>query len=138
MANFVASTLEQPWARTILYSLNPAANYVLGTTIGNFQTHGGVYGKMQFGSAWWFCDQLDGMRDQMKTLAALGALSAFVGMLTDSRSFVSYPRHEYFRRILCDIIGQWVENGEYPEDYDTLKEIVQGICYENAEKYFKF
>ena len=124
--------------RTILYSLNPAANYVLGTTIGNFQTHGGVYGKMQFGSAWWFCDQLDGMRDQMKTLAALGALSAFVGMLTDSRSFVSYPRHEYFRRILCDIIGQWVENGEYPEDYDTLKEIVQGICYENAEKYFKF
>ena len=118
--------------------MNPAANYILGTAIGNFQTQGGIAGKMQFGSAWWFCDQKDGMYEHMRTLAALGALSAFVGMLTDSRSFVSYPRHEYFRRILCDMIGQWVENGEYPCDMEALKKIVQGICYENAEKYFRF
>ena len=124
--------------RTILYTLNPAANYILGTAIGNFQTQGGIAGKMQFGSAWWFCDQKDGMYEHMRTLAALGALSAFVGMLTDSRSFVSYPRHEYFRRILCDMIGQWVENGEYPCDMEALKKIVQGICFENAEKYFRF
>ncbi len=124
--------------RTILYTLNPAANYILGTAIGNFQTQGGIAGKMQFGSAWWFCDQKDGMYEHMRTLAALGALSAFVGMLTDSRSFVSYPRHEYCRRILCDMIGQWVENGEYPCDMEALKKIVQGICYENAEKYFRF
>ncbi|MBO7385994.1 MAG: glucuronate isomerase [Clostridia bacterium] len=124
--------------RTILYTLNPAANYILGTAIGNFQTQGGIAGKMQFGSAWWFCAQKDGMYEHMRTLAALGALSAFVGMLTDSRSFVSYPRHEYFRRILCDMIGQWVENGEYPCDMEALKKIVQGICYENAEKYFRF
>ena len=124
--------------RTILYTLNPAANYILGTAIGNFQTQGGIAGKMQFGSAWWFCDQKDGMYEHMRTLAALGALSAFVGMLTDSRSFVSYPRHEYFRRIMCDMIGQWVENGEYPCDMEALKKIVQGICFENAEKYFRF
>ncbi len=124
--------------KTILYSLNPAANYILGTAIGNFQTQGGIAGKMQFGSAWWFCDQRDGMEEQMRVLAALGSLSCFVGMLTDSRSFVSYPRHEYFRRILCNIIGTWVENGEYPDDYEALKTIVQGICYYNAEKYFNF
>lgn len=124
--------------KTILYSLNPTDNYVIGTTIGNFQTESGIPGKLQFGSAWWFCDQRDGMVDQMKTLAALGALSTFVGMLTDSRSFVSYPRHEYFRRILCEILGMWVENGEYPADWDALKTIVEGICYNNAKKYFSF
>ena len=124
--------------KTILYSLNPTDNYVIGTTIGNFQTESGIPGKLQFGSAWWFCDQRDGMVDQMKTLAALGALSTFVGMLTDSRSFVSYPRHEYFRRILCEILGAWVENGEYPADWDALKTIVEGICYNNAKKYFSF
>lgn len=124
--------------KTILYSLNPAANYILGTAIGNFQTQGGIAGKIQFGSAWWFCDQKDGMQEQMSILAALGSLSSFVGMLTDSRSFVSYPRHEYFRRILCNMLGTWVENGEYPADMDTLKTIVQGICYYNAEKYFQF
>lgn len=124
--------------KTILYSLNPTDNYVIGTTIGNFQTESGIPGKLQFGSAWWFCDQRDGMVDQMKTLAALGALSTFVGMLTDSRSFVSYPRHEYFRRILCEILGTWVENGEYPADWDALKTIVEGICYNNAKKYFSF
>ena len=90
------------------------------------------------GFAWWFCDQRDGMQEQMSILAALGSLSSFVGMLTDSRSFVSYPRHEYFRRILCNMLGTWVENGEYPADMDTLKTIVQGICYYNAEKYFQF
>lgn len=124
--------------RTILYTLNPGANYVLGTTCGNFQTEAGIPGKIQFGSAWWFCDQRDGMEEQMKTLAALGSLSCFVGMLTDSRSFVSYPRHEYFRRILCDILGKWVENGEFPMDEKALKTIVQGICYNNALNYFKF
>ncbi|MBQ4158654.1 MAG: glucuronate isomerase [Clostridia bacterium] len=124
--------------KTILYTLNPNANYVLGSTIGNFQTEAGIPGKMQFGSAWWFCDQKDGMFQQMKDLAALGMLSAFVGMLTDSRSFVSYPRHEYFRRILCELLGSWVDNGEYPEDWDTLKTIVQGICYNNAMNYFGF
>ena len=124
--------------KTILYSLNPAANYIIGTAIGNFQTEGGVAGKIQFGSAWWFCDQKNGMEEQMSILAALGSLSAFVGMLTDSRSFVSYPRHEYFRRILCNLIGNWVENGEYPADMDALKNIVQGICYYNAERYFGF
>ena len=101
---------------------------------GNFQTAAGVSGKVQFGSGWWFNDQRDGMEDQMKTLANVGLLSNFVGMLTDSRSFTSYPRHEYFRRILCNVIGTWVENGEYPDDWDTLGEIVQGICFNNAQR----
>ena len=122
--------------KTILYSLNPNHNYVLASMAGNFQTTAGIPGKIQFGSGWWFNDQRDGMEDQMKALASVGLLSTFVGMLTDSRSFVSYPRHEYFRRILCNIIGQWVENGEYPDDWDTLGEIVQGICYNNAFRYF--
>ena len=123
--------------KTILYTLNPKDNYVLGTMLGNFQK-APIAGKIQFGSAWWFNDQRDGMVEQMKALANLGMISRFVGMLTDSRSFVSYPRHEYFRRILCNLIGQWVEDGEYPEDYDTLKKIVTGICYENAKNYFNF
>lgn len=120
--------------KTILYSLNARDNYVIGTMLGNFQ--GGQPGKIQMGSGWWFNDQRDGMVDQMKTLANLGLLGRFVGMLTDSRSFVSYPRHEYFRRILCDVIGTWVENGEYPDDMDTLGELVQGICFNNARDYF--
>lgn len=120
--------------KTILYSLNPCANYVIGTMLGNFQ--GGVPGKIQMGSGWWFNDQRDGMVEQMKTLANLGLLGRFVGMLTDSRSFVSYPRHEYFRRILCEVIGTWVENGEYPADMETLGELVQGICFNNAASYF--
>lgn len=121
--------------RTILYTLNPAANYAVGTMLGNFQ-QSGVPGKIQFGSGWWFCDQRDGMERQMRDLAALGLLSRFVGMLTDSRSFISYPRHEYFRRILCNLIGTWVENGEYPADMETLKGIVKDISYRNAESYF--
>ena len=123
--------------KTILYTLNPAANAAVGTMLGNFQ-QGGVRGKIQYGSAWWFLDQKDGMEEQMRTLANLGVLGAFVGMLTDSRSFISYPRHEYFRRILCNLIGHWVENGEYPDDERLLKRIVAGICYNNAVSYFGF
>lgn len=123
--------------KTILYTLNPKDNYVLGSMIGNFQK-APTAGKIQFGSAWWFNDQRDGMVEQMKALANLGMISRFVGMLTDSRSFVSYPRHEYFRRILCNLIGKWVEDGEYPEDWETLERIVGGICYENAKNYFSF
>ncbi len=123
--------------KTILYTLNPKDNYVLGSMLGNFQK-APVAGKIQFGSGWWFNDQRDGMESQMKALANLGLLSKFVGMLTDSRSFVSYPRHEYFRRILCNLVGGWVENGEYPDNPEILKEIIQGICYNNAEKYFEF
>jgi len=121
--------------KTILYTLNPKDNYVLGTMLGNFQGSE-VPGKIQFGSAWWFLDNKEGMIEQMKTLANLGLLSRFVGMLTDSRSFLSYTRHEYFRRILCNLLGEWVENGEAPEDMELLGSIVQGICYNNAKMYF--
>ena len=123
--------------RTILYSLDPKDYYILGTMIGNFQKSP-VRGKLQLGSGWWFNDHHDGMKYQLKTLAALGILGTFVGMLTDSRSIISYPRHEYFRRILCDLIGRWVENGEYPNDESSLKKIVSGICYYNAKNYFNF
>ena len=123
--------------KTILYTLNPKDNYVLGTMLGNFQK-APTPGKIQFGSGWWFNDQRDGMEAQMAALANLGMLSRFVGMLTDSRSFVSYPRHEYFRRIMCNLIGKWVEEGEYPSDMETLGEIVRGISYENAKNYFGF
>ena len=123
--------------KTILYTLNPKDNYVLATMLGNFQK-APTAGKIQFGSGWWFNDQRDGMENQMHSLANLGLLSKFVGMLTDSRSFVSYPRHEYFRRILCNLIGKWVDEGEYPKDMKTLKTIVEGICYNNAKEYFNF
>ena len=128
---------EEKLPKTILYTLNPKDNYVLGTLIGNFQS-APTPAKIQFGSGWWFNDQRDGMENQMKSLANLGMLSHFVGMLTDSRSFVSYTRHEYFRRIVCNLIGGWVDAGEYPDDMDTLKKIVTGICYKNAKEYFKF
>lgn len=121
--------------KTVLYSLNPNDNYTIGTMLGNFQ-RGGIKGKIQMGSAWWFNDNIDGMVNQIKALGNLGALSAFVGMLTDSRSFLSYPRHEYFRRILCNIIGTWVENGEFSSDEDILKEIIEGISFNNAKAYF--
>ncbi|MBQ8588308.1 MAG: glucuronate isomerase [Clostridia bacterium] len=123
--------------KTILYTLNPKDNYVLGTMLGNFQ-QGPTASKIQFGSGWWFNDNRDGMEQQMRALANLGVLGKFVGMLTDSRSFVSYPRHEYFRRILCTMLGSWVEKGEYPEDYASLKKIVEGICHDNAKEYFDF
>ena len=121
--------------KTILYSLNPADNAQLGTLIGCFQSDE-IPGKIQHGSAWWFNDTKSGMEDQMKSLASLGLLGNFVGMLTDSRSFLSYARHDYFRRILCNLIGNWVENGEYPNDEAALKKIVEGICYNNAARYF--
>ena len=121
--------------KTILYTLNPKDNYVLATIMGCFQGEG-IPGKMQFGSAWWFNDNIDGMREQMKTLANVGLLSKFVGMVTDSRSFLSYPRHEYFRRILCNLIGEWVDRGEVPYDIDLLGKIVQDISYNNAVNYF--
>ena len=123
--------------KTILYCLNPKDNYVLGTMLGNFQ-QGPTRGKIQFGSGWWFNDNKDGMESQLKALANLGCLGTFIGMLTDSRSFVSYTRHEYFRRILCNLMGEWVEEGEYPADIEILTEIANGICYGNAKKYFGF
>ena len=128
---------ENSLPKTILYTLNPKDNYVLGTMLGNFQ-RGPVASKIQFGSGWWFNDNKDGMITQMTALANLGILGKFVGMLTDSRSFVSYPRHEYFRRIFCNMIGEWVTNGEYPEDYESLEKIVKGVCYQNAKDYFNF
>jgi glucuronate isomerase len=124
-------------AKTIIYNLNPRDNYLVGTMIGNFND-GSVAGKMQFGSGWWFLDQKEGMEMQMNALSNLGLLSRFVGMLTDSRSFLSYPRHEYFRRILCNLLGTDVENGELPEDMDLLGQTVQNICYYNARHFFSF
>lgn len=121
--------------KTVLYGLNPAANYAVATMLGNFQ-QGGEPGKLQMGSGWWFQDQRDGMMAQLRALANLGVLGRFIGMLTDSRSFVSYPRHEYFRRVLCELIGGWVENGEYPDDMAGLTALVRGICYDNALTYF--
>ena len=122
--------------KTILYSLNPADNAQLGTLIGCFQGTE-VPGKIQHGSAWWFNDTKHGMEDQMRTLASLGLLGNFIGMLTDSRSFLSYARHDYFRRILCNLIGNWVENGEYPNHDASLKKIVEGISFYNAKRYFE-
>ena len=121
--------------KTIVYSLDPNDNAAIETVIGAFQT-GEAVGKVQHGSAWWFNDNKEGMREQLISLANLSLLGNFVGMLTDSRSFLSYTRHEYFRRILCALIGEWVENGEYPYDKAALSEIVEGICYNNAKKYF--
>ena len=132
--NALAITDELP--RTVIYSLNPIDNAAIGTILGCFQDSSAV-AKIQQGSAWWFNDNKTGMQDQMISLANLGNLSGFVGMLTDSRSFLSYTRHEYFRRILCNLIGNWVENGEYPADMDLLEEIVTNISYNNAKRYFK-
>jgi glucuronate isomerase len=123
--------------KTILYSLNPRDNVTISTIIGSFQG-GGVPGKIQFGTAWWFNDTKLGMINQMEALADNGVFSRFIGMLTDSRSFLSYTRHEYFRRIMCNLIGEWVENGEYPNDEETLATIVQNISYYNAKEYFGF
>ncbi len=127
---------EDKLPKTILYCLNPRDNEVLATMLGNFQG-GGIAGKIQFGSGWWFNDQKDGMIRQMTALSQLGLISKFVGMLTDSRSFLSYTRHEYFRRILCNYLGELVENGEYPCDMEVLGSVVQDICFNNANKYFR-
>jgi glucuronate isomerase len=123
--------------KTILYNLNPADNELMGTMIGNFND-GSVPGKMQFGSAWWFLDQKDGMIKQLNALSNMGLLSRFIGMLTDSRSFLSYPRHEYFRRVLCDLFGTEIENGELPNDMAWTGKIVEDICYKNASNYFNW
>ena len=124
--------------KTILYNLNPCANEVIATMLGNFQD-GSVPGKIQFGSGWWFLDQKDGMEKQMNALSLLGLLSRFVGMLTDSRSFLSYPRHEYFRRTLCNLLGNDIENGEIPaEEMDRVNQMVEDICYYNAKNFFNF
>lgn len=123
--------------KTILYNLNPRDNEVMATMIGNFND-GSVKGKMQYGSAWWFLDQKDGMEKQMNALSNMGLLSCFIGMLTDSRSFLSFPRHEYFRRLLCNMIGRDVHNGELPADEEWLGGIVEDICYKNAKNYFNF
>ena len=125
-------------AKTILYNLNPCANEVIATMLGNFQD-GSVPGKIQFGSGWWFNDQKDGMERQMNSLSLLGLLSRFVGMVTDSRSFLSYPRHEYFRRTLCNLLGRDVENGEIPiQAIGRVKDMVEDISYRNAKRYFNF
>ena len=133
--NALAETDELP--KTILYSLNPVDNAAIGTIIGCFQDSSAV-AKIQQGSGWWFNDNKTGMIEQMTSLANLGLLGNFIGMLTDSRSFLSYTRHEYFRRIMCELIGGWVENGEYPADYKALEKIVKGISYNNAVRYFEF
>lgn len=122
--------------RTILYSLNPGENELLDTMIGAFQGPG-VPGKLQHGSAWWFNDNKTGMRDQLTSLANLSLLGNFIGMLTDSRSFLSYTRHAYFRRILCELVGGWIENGEYPADLEQAGALIEDICYHNAKRYFR-
>ena len=128
---------ENALAKTILYNLNPRDNELLTTMLGNFQD-GSIPGKMQFGSGWWFLDQLDGMTRQIEALSQLGLLSRFVGMLTDSRSFLSYTRHEYFRRILCNILGTDMQAGMIPDDYELVGKMIQDICYNNARNYFGF
>ncbi len=128
---------ESKLCKTILYNLNPRDNELFATMAGNFQD-GNAKGKIQWGSAWWFLDQKDGMEKQINTLSNMGLLSGFIGMLTDSRSFLSFPRHEYFRRILCNLIGKDIHNGVLPNDIDWLGKIVQNICYYNAKQYFGF
>jgi len=123
--------------KTIVYNLNPKDNELIATMLYNFND-GSVPGKMQFGSGWWFLDQKDGIEKQLNTLSNMGLLSRFVGMLTDSRSFLSYPRHEYFRRILCNLIGKDIENGELPDEPELLGQMVENICYYNARNYFGF
>jgi glucuronate isomerase len=128
---------KEQLAKTILYNLNPADNELFATMAGNFND-GSVPGKMQYGSAWWFLDQKDGMEKQLNTISNMGLISRMVGMLTDSRSFLSYPRHEYFRRILCNLFGNDIEKGELPYDINWTGKIIQDICYYNAKNYFNF
>lgn len=138
LADFLnALSITDQLPKTIIYSLNPNDNQYIGTIIGCFQDSS-IAGKVQHGSAWWFNDNKTGMIEQMTSLANLGVLGNFIGMLTDSRSFLSFTRHEYFRRILCELVGGWVDNGEYPDDEKALKKIIEGICYYNAKKYFGF
>ena len=131
-----ACELQDALPKTIIYNLNPVHNELIGSTIQNFQTEAGVPGKIQFGSGWWFNDTKPGMIRQISSLADQGLLAHFVGMLTDSRSFISYSRHEYFRRILCDLVGGWVESGDFPNDEAMLQSLIENICYNNAKNYF--
>jgi glucuronate isomerase len=123
--------------KTILYNINPADNEVFATMIGNFND-GNVRGKIQWGSGWWFLDQKDGMERQMNTLSNMGLISCFIGMLTDSRSYLSFPRHEYFRRILCNLFGKDIASGELPKDMELIGNTIANICYGNANEYFDF
>jgi glucuronate isomerase len=123
--------------KTILYNVNPVDNYAFATMIGNFQD-GTIPGKIQFGSGWWFLDQKEGMEMQMNALSNLGLLSRFIGMITDSRSFMRYPRHEYFRRTLCNLIGRDIENGEIPNDEKLVGPMIRNICFANAKEYMAF
>ncbi len=136
LSNFLnALDSQDKLTKTILYNLNPADNEVLATMIGNFND-GSVKGKVQFGSGWWFLDQKDGMTKQLNALSNMGLLSCFVGMLTDSRSFLSFPRHEYFRRLLCNLLGDEIKRGELPADIEWIGKLVSDICYGNAKEYF--
>jgi glucuronate isomerase len=128
-------TKRDKLAKTVIYNLNPKDNEVIASMIGNFQD-GSVAGKIQWGSAWWFLDQKDGIEKHINTLSNMGLLSRFIGMLTDSRSFLSFPRHEYFRRILCNIIGEDVEKGLIPNNEEIISPLIQNICYFNAKNYF--
>ena len=127
---------EDALPKSIFYNINPADNLTIATMLGNFQ--GEIPGKMQFGSGWWHLDQRDGMVEQIKTLANIGLLSHFVGMLTDSRSFLSFPRHEYFRRILCNLLGEWMEEGFVPDDFELIGGLIKRICFQNSKDYFGF
>ena len=128
---------ENALAKTVIYNLNPADNELFATMIGNFND-GSSAGKIQWGSSWWFLDQKDGMTKQLNTLSNMGLLSKFIGMLTDSRSFLSFPRHEYFRRLLCNLFGEEIENGELPADIPWIGQVIQDICYHNAKNYFNW
>lgn len=136
--NALLDALDQDGSlpKTILYNLNPVYNDLVGSTLANFQTEPGIAGKIQLGSGWWFNDTKQGMLRQLNALADQGLLMHFVGMLTDSRSFISYSRHEYFRRILCNLVGEWVEDGEMPNDQALLQKLIENICYNNAKNYF--
>ena len=138
MSNFLdALNSADALPKTILYSLNPNDNTMITSIMGCFENANTAM-KIQHGSAWWFNDHKQGITQQLTNLANTGVLGNFIGMLTDSRSFISYPRHEYFRRILCNLFGEWVENGEYPNDIPTLSALVKDISYNNAKTYFDF
>ena len=135
-ALFDAAQLAGKLPKVIVYSLNDSDWLALASLCGAFQ--GGVKQRMQFGNAWWFNDTFSGMKKQLTMFAEQGLLANFTGMLTDSRSFLSYPRHEYFRRVLCQLLGEWVERGQLPEDEDYLGQVVENVCYNNAHDYFGF
>ena len=138
MAKFLSRLDESDQlTKTIIYNINASDNDMVATMVGNFND-GSVAGKVQFGAGWWFNDQKDGMEKHFNSLSNLGLASQFIGMLTDSRSFLSFPRHEYFRRIICNLFGNDIENGEIPNDLPFVGKMIQDICYNNAKKYFGF